>query len=265
MIPILPVYIVAFIFGACIGSFLNVCIYRIPAGVSIIHPGSSCPRCQTMIPFYDNIPILGYLVLMGKCRSCHAPIAIRYPAVELLTGLFALACSMVFGPTLQALVTFVFIATLIVVTFIDLDHRIIPDCISLPGIPIFFLAALTIPSVTWQDSAIGILAGGGALFSVAWGYQLMTGREGMGGGDIKLLAMIGAMVGWQGVLFTLFAASTIGTVIGILAMIRSGKGMRLAIPFGPFLAIGAVIYLFFGHPLIVWYANLLSQTGPTIR
>ena len=137
--------ILAFIFGACIGSFLNVCIYRIPAALSIVHPGSSCPHCKTMIPFYDNIPILSYLLLMGKCRNCEATIAIRYPFVELLGGLFALACALVFGPTLHGLVVFTFIATLIVVTFIDLDHRIIPDTISLPGIPLFFLAALAVP------------------------------------------------------------------------------------------------------------------------
>ena len=253
----LPLSILAFIFGACIGSFLNVCIYRIPAGASIVHPGSSCPRCKTMIPFYDNIPIVSYLILNGKCRTCSIPIAMRYPLVELLTGLFALACSLAFGPSLHALVVFIFIATLIVVAFIDLDHRIIPDSISLPGIPLFFLASLAVPTVTWQASALGILAGGGSLFAVAWGYQLIAGREGMGGGDIKLLAMIGAMIGWRGILFTLFAASAIGTLVGILAMIRSGKGMKLAIPFGPFLALGAVIYQFFGEAIIVWYLNLL--------
>jgi len=249
--------ILAFIFGACIGSFLNVCIYRIPAALSIVHPGSSCPRCKTMIPFYDNIPIFSYLLLMGKCRHCEAPIAIRYPFVELLGGLFAVACVLSFGPTLHGLVVFAFIATLIVVTFIDLDHRIIPDTISLPGIPLFFLGALAVPTVTWQASAIGIVAGGGSLFIVAWVYQFMTRREGMGGGDIKLLAMIGAMIGWQGILFTLFAASAIGTIVGLLAMIRSGKGMKLAIPFGPFLAMGAIIYLFCGEALISWYFNLL--------
>ncbi|WP_319409663.1 prepilin peptidase [uncultured Desulfosarcina sp.] len=254
----LTVYILAFIFGACIGSFLNVCIYRIPAALSIVHPGSSCPRCKTMIPFYDNIPILSYLLLMGKCRSCGASIAIRYPLVELLGGLFALACTLSFGPTIHGLVVFAFIATLTVVTFIDLDHRIIPDSISLPGIPLFFLAAMAVPTITWRASAIGIVAGGGSLFVVAWVYQLITGREGMGGGDIKLLAMIGAMIGWQGILFTLFAASAIGTLVGMLAMIRSGKGMKLAIPFGPFLAMGATIYLFFGEALIFWYVNLLA-------
>ena len=258
MSPILPISLLAFTIGACIGSFLNVCIYRIPAGMSIVHPGSKCPRCEKEISFYDNIPIISYLVLMGKCRYCKTAIPIRYPLVEALTGIFAMASVVAFGPTVHALVAFAFIATLIVVAFIDLDHRIIPDRISLPGIPIFFLAALAVPNLTWQASAIGILVGGGSLFVVAWGYQLMTGREGMGGGDIKLLAMIGAMVGWRGILFTLFAASAIGTLVGVLAMIRSGKGMRLAIPFGPFLAIGAAIYLFFGNALILWYASLYA-------
>jgi leader peptidase (prepilin peptidase) / N-methyltransferase len=253
----LIVNILAFIFGACIGSFLNVCIYRIPAGLSIVHPASRCPQCKSPLPFYDNIPILSYLLLMGKCRKCKASIAIRYPFVEFLGGLFALACVLSFGPTLQGLVVFVFIATLMVITFIDLDHRIIPDTISLPGIPFFFLAAFAIPTVTWRASALGIAAGGGSLFAVAWVYQLVTGRQGMGGGDIKLLAMIGAMVGWQGILFTLFAASAIGTVVGILVMILSGKNMKLAIPFGPFLAMGAVTYVFFGSALIRWYVMML--------
>jgi leader peptidase (prepilin peptidase)/N-methyltransferase len=258
MLANLPMSIIAFVFGACIGSFLNVCIYRIPVGLSIVHPGSSCPRCRKTIPFYDNIPILSYLLLMGKCRACQAPIALRYPFIELLGGGFALASVHAFGMTLNGVVIFIFIATLIVVTFIDLDHRIIPDVISLPGIPIFFLASWGVPTVSWQSSAIGILIGGGSLFAVAWIYQLITGREGMGGGDIKLLAMIGAMIGWQGIVFTIFAASAIGTVIGILAMCRSGKGMRLAIPFGPFLSLGAVIYIFFGDRLIFWYLQILG-------
>ncbi|BBO79583.1 type 4 prepilin-like proteins leader peptide-processing enzyme [Desulfosarcina ovata subsp. sediminis] len=249
--------LIAFIFGACIGSFLNVCIYRIPAGLSIVYPGSTCPRCKTAIPFYDNIPIVSYLVLGRKCRTCKLPIAVRYPFVELLGGLFALACVRVFGPTLHGLVVFAFIAILIVISFIDLDHRIIPDVISLPGIPLFFVAAFAVPAVTWQARAIGILAGGGSLLAVAWGYHLFTGREGMGGGDIKLLAMIGAMIGWQGILFTLFAASAIGTLAGILAMLKSGKGMKLAIPFGPFLATGATLYIFFGDTLIEWYFHFL--------
>lgn len=257
MPSLFPLNILSFIFGACIGSFLNVCIYRIPAAVSIVHPGSSCPHCNTMIPFYDNIPIISYLLLRGKCRHCKTNIALRYPLVEFLGGMFALACMVAFGPTLHGLLLFIFIATLIVVTFIDIDHRIIPDVITLPGIPIFFIFAFAIPTITWLDSIIGILIGGGSLFCVAWLFHAVTGREGMGGGDIKLLAMMGAVVGWKGILFTIFAASAIGTVVGVLTMIKSSKNMRMAIPFGPFLSTGGILYLFFGRIIIDWYVNLL--------
>jgi leader peptidase (prepilin peptidase) / N-methyltransferase len=248
---------IAFMLGACIGSFLNVCIYRIPAALSIVHPGSRCPVCKTPIAFYDNIPIVSYLLLGARCRHCRTRIALRYPSIELLTGLCAVASVQGFGFDLQGLAIFAFIATLIVITFIDLDHRIIPDVISLPGIPIAFVIAFAVPAFSWQTRLIGIIAGGGSLWAVAWGYQRMTGREGMGGGDIKLLAMIGAMIGWHGVLFTLFAASAMGTLVGIGAMLASGKGMRLAIPFGPFLAAGAILYLFAGPMLIGWYLGLL--------
>jgi leader peptidase (prepilin peptidase)/N-methyltransferase len=253
----LLITILAFVFGACIGSFLNVCIHRIPAGRSIVRPGSHCPRCRQAVAGYDNIPLFSYLLLGGRCRHCRTPISLRYPLVELLGGLAAVACLSAFGPTLHALAAFSFVAVLMAVTFIDIDHRIIPDAISLPGIPLFFLASLTVPTMTWRASILGILAGGGSLLAVAWLYRAVTGRDGMGGGDIKLLAMIGAMVGWQGIVFTLFAASTLGTLVGLVAMIRSGKGMTLAIPFGPFLALGAVIDLFFGDKLIYWYLNLM--------
>lgn len=197
-------------------------------------------------------------MLMGKCRHCKTPISIRYPSIELLGGLSALACLRAFGPSLHGVLIFIFIATLIVVTFIDIDHRIIPDVITLPGIPIFFIFAFAIPTITWLESLMGILVGGGSLFSVAWLYHWFTGREGMGGGDIKLLALMGAIIGWQGILFTIFTASAIGTVVGLLTMIRSSKGMRLAIPFGPFLAMGGILYLFFGQAMIHWYIKLIA-------
>ena len=251
-------FVAAFVFGVCVGSFLNVCIYRIPAGLSIVRPGSHCPRCDTTIAFYDNVPIFSYLLLGGKCRNCKVPISLRYPLVELLTGLLASMCLWRFGPTFLGLTAFVFVAVLVVVTFIDVDHRIIPDVISLPGIPLFFFISLANPYLTWLESVWGIVIGGGILFTVAWGYQMMTGRDGMGGGDIKLLAMIGAMVGWKGVVFTLFAASVIGAMVGLFAMIRAGKDMRLAIPFGPFLSAGAILFLFFGNELIFWYVSVLN-------
>lgn len=245
----------AFIFGLCIGSFLNVCIYRLPLGQSIVRPPSSCPSCNTRIRWYDNIPLISYLMLRGRCRGCRAPISIRYPLVELLSGLAALAVALRFGPTLSCLVYFFFIAALLVITFIDIDHRIIPDSISIPGIPLGFIASFFLPDLSWTASALGILFGGGLLLGIAWGYRLITGKDGMGGGDIKLLAMIGAFLGWQGVLFTIMCASFIGTVAGLALMIRAGKGMKLAIPFGPFLALGAICYLFFGPAVISWYLH----------
>ncbi len=246
-----------FILGICIGSFLNVCIYRIPLKVSIVKPRSKCPRCNTPIAFYDNIPILSFILLRGRCRHCRASIGIRYPLVELLTGILTVCVFMFFGITLTGLVYFLLVLALITITFIDIDHRIIPDIITLPGIPIFFLAAVFLAHLSVINSLLGILAGGGSLYLVALGYHLLTGQEGMGGGDIKLLAMIGAGVGWLGVLFTIFAGSVIGCAVGIFLMIKNRKGMKLAVPFGPFLSLGAVLYLFYGPQWINWYLNLL--------
>ncbi len=254
-----PLFIKWYIFfaGLCIGSFLNVCIHRLPKGKSIVRPPSSCPACGALIRWYDNIPILSYVILHGHCRGCKASISIRYPLVELLTGLLAMITWARYGQGVPALIYFGFIVILIVITFIDLDHRIIPDIISLPGIPIGFIASFGLPAVTWADSLIGIAVGGGSLLAIAVGYQLLTGKDGMGGGDIKLLAMIGAFLGWKGVFFTIMASSFIGTVVGIAVMLRSGKGMKMAVPFGPFLAMGAILYLFLGPQIIGWYFGLL--------
>ena len=247
-----------FIFGLCIGSFLNVCIYRLPASKSIVHPRSMCSNCGALIASYDNIPILSYLWLKGRCRHCKTKISLRYPVVELLAGLFALGTYLKFGLTIEALIYYLFFAALMVVTFIDLDHRIIPDVITLPGIPIFFAAGLALPAITYKEALLGILIGGGSLFLVAWVYSLITKKEGMGGGDIKLLAMMGAIVGWKGVLFTIFVASLVGTLAGLAVMLQSRNGLKLAVPFGPFLSIGSITYIFFGTPLIAWYFNLLG-------
>ncbi len=256
---LLPYLIEIFIFlmGLCIGSFLNVCIYRLPESKSIVHPRSMCPNCDTPIPFYDNIPLFSYLWLKGQCRRCKVKISMRYPMVELLGGLVALGTYLRFGLTIETLIYYVFIAALLVVTFIDLDHRIIPDVITLPGIPICFAASFALPDITYKDALLGILVGGGSLFLVAWVYTILTKKEGMGGGDIKLLAMMGAIVGWQGVLFTIFVASLVGTLAGFAVMLQSRKGMKLAVPFGPFLSIGSITYIFFGTELVTWYLNLL--------
>ncbi len=251
--PSLLINIYIFLLGLCVGSFLNVCIFRIPAGRSIVRPASACPGCGASIRWYDNIPVLSYLILRGRCRHCASSISARYPMVELLTAFSALAVWLNFGWSAQTPIYFLFVAALLAITFIDIDHRIIPDEISLPGIPIGFALSFLLPQVRWYDPLLGILIGGGSLFTVAWVYQLLTGKEGMGGGDVKLLAMIGAFIGWQGVLFTIMASSFIGTLVGLVVMIRMHKGMKLAVPFGPFLAIGAIVYLFFGPQIIDWY------------
>ncbi|MCP3951224.1 MAG: prepilin peptidase [Desulfobacterales bacterium] len=250
--------VIVILAGLCIGSFLNVCIYRLPhPDQSIVFPGSKCPVCDTPIRFYDNIPVLSVLLLAGKCRHCKTPISLRYPLVELLSGLAALAVLLKFGYTLNALIAYLFIATMIVVTFIDIDHQKILDIITLPGIVLCFFCSFCVDWVSWQQSAMGILTGGGSLYLVAKIYFLLTGKMGMGGGDIKLLAMIGGLTGWQGVLFTIFAGSATGTVAGVI-LIGAGRftNFRLKIPFGPFLALGAVTYLFYGKPIFFWYIGL---------
>jgi leader peptidase (prepilin peptidase)/N-methyltransferase len=249
--------IFVFIFGLCIGSFLNVCIYRLPESKSIVHPRSMCPNCGALIRWYDNIPILSYIALRGKCRHCSVSIPLRYPVVELISGVFALGVYLKYGIRFEALIYYAFIATLLVITFIDIDHQIIPDVVTLPGIPIFFAASFALAQITFVESILGILVGGGSLFLVAWLYQLLTKKEGMGGGDIKLLAMIGAIIGWKGVFFTIFLASAIGTLTGLLIMLKTRKTMKLAVPFGPFLALGGISYILFGPQLINWYFNLL--------
>jgi len=248
--------IFSFLLGAAVGSFLNVCIYRLPAGESVVSPPSRCPACGARIRPWHNIPILGWLILRGKCRDCGAPISPRYPFVELLNGLLTLALFLKFGPSLTFLVLFVFCSALVAITFIDLDHQIIPDVISLPGIVVGFACSFVLPWLGWKSSLMGIVAGGGSLFLVAWLYELFTKKEGMGGGDIKLLAMMGAFLGWRSVPFIIFASSLIGSVIGVTFMLIQKKDGKLAIPFGPFLAAGAVLYIFYGKAIITWYLTL---------
>ena len=235
------------VLGAIVGSFLNVCIYRIPPGKSIVFPASHCPACEHPIKFYDNIPIISYIILRGKCRNCGEKISPIYPAIELLTAVMSLLLFRKYGLSFEYLFSFLFTCALIVITFIDLKHRIIPDVITLPGIPLFALAAIFFMDITLKSSLIGILAGGGCLYLVAFVYQLLTKREGMGGGDIKLLAMLGGFLGWQSLWFIIMASSLIGAVAGISAMICKGKDTKYAVPFGPFLSIAAVAYIFWGN------------------
>jgi leader peptidase (prepilin peptidase)/N-methyltransferase len=264
----------AFVFGACVGSFLNVCIHRLPADESVIRPRSRCPRCRTPIGWRDNIPLLSWLWLGGRCRACQEPIAGRYPVIEAITGLLAMLVCLRFGVTLHALVAFVFAAALVVVTVIDLDHRFIPDEVSLPGIVAGLAAAFLPGPPTPADALAGMLLGGGVLWAVAAGYQRATGVEGMGFGDVKLLAMIGAFLGWQAIPPILVIASVTGSLAGLVMIALGGRpalrrvtrrlgvaaagtfvrraARRTEIPFGPFLALGALVVLFLPDLALPW-------------
>ena len=246
-------HIISIVFGAMIGSFLNVCIFRLPKEESIVWPGSYCPHCKNPIKPYDNIPLVSYILLKGRCRHCHTAISFQYPLVEGITALASLILFIKFGLSLSYLFYFLFVAALIVITVIDLYHQIIPDVISLPGIGVGLIASLLIPEITLFNSLFGILLGGGSLFLVATLYHWLFKREGMGGGDVKLLAMIGAFLGWKAVLLTILLSSLVGSITGIIVMLSKGKDFKYAIPFGPFLSFGAVIALFYQNEIIFWY------------
>ena len=251
--------IFSFLFGLIIGSFLNVCIYRIPLKKSLITPPSSCPQCGKPVKFYDNIPIISYLLLRGKCRACRAPISIRYPIVELIVGLLSLALFFKYGLSPSYLFSFIFVAILVTISFIDLQHKIIPDVISIPGILLGIIVSIfAFGRISWLNSLIGTVGGGGFLFLVAVIFERITGKEGMGGGDVKLLAMIGAWMGWRALPFIILLASLTGIIIGGGALLLSGRGYRVRIPFGPFLSIGALIYFFYGTELVAWYFRILT-------
>lgn len=244
-----------FILGCCLGSFFNVVIYRLPAKLSIVQPGSHCPQCSRPIAFYDNIPLISYLILMGKCRHCRAPISFRYPMVEALTGTIALLLFQQYGFSMQLLGESIFVSLLILIAFIDLDTFTIPNILSLPGIAAGLAFSFLTPRLSWQDSLLGILLGGGFLYAVAVAYQFFRRQEGLGGGDIKLLAMIGAFLGSAGVLFTIMLASVVGAMAGIAVMRRTRAGLTAMVPFGPFLSLGAICYLVWGQSLVHWYVS----------
>ena len=235
------------LFGAMVGSFLNVCIWRIPLEQSIVFPASHCPVCSHAIRFYDNVPVLSYLILKGRCRDCHERISPRYPLIEALTGFLAFLLFWKYGLSIQLLCAFLFTASLIVVTFIDIDYQIIPDVITLPGIPLCFFAAVFVMGVPFWESLFGIIGGGGILYAFAIGYERLKKQEGIGGGDIKFLAMLGAFWGWKSLFFILLVSSCVGALIGIFLVLRFGRDMKYALPFGPFLVLGAVSYFFFGE------------------
>jgi leader peptidase (prepilin peptidase) / N-methyltransferase len=233
--------------GAAVGSFLNVCICRIPEGLSIVFPPSRCPHCGHPIRFYDNIPLISYLLLGGKCRDCRERISPRYPLVEVLTAVFAYLLFRRYGLTPAYPVVFLFICTLIVITFIDLDHQIIPHILTLSGIPVFAILAVLYLDLAVIDAFLGIMIGAGTLYFVAVYYEALTGREGMGGGDVNLLAMLGAFLGWQSLLLILLVSSLLGAVVGVALILAKGKDLRYAVPFGPFLCAAAVLDLFTGE------------------
>lgn len=257
MTSTLWLYLAVFAVGLVVGSFLNVCIVRLPNGRSIIWPSSHCVACEKAIAWFDNIPLLSFLILGGRCRQCQARISVRYPLIELLNGLGYIAILAKFGMTPSAMVYAVFLSALLVVTWIDLDHLIIPDVISLPGIIVGFVCAATILPVGWLNSVIGILLGGGILWGLAALSPHLFGKEGLGGGDIKFLAMVGAFLGWQPVLLTLFFASVAGSVIGIILLLFKVMERGHYIPFGPFLASGALVSLFFYREVLSWYFGMV--------
>jgi leader peptidase (prepilin peptidase)/N-methyltransferase len=253
-----PVVLLVFVtaFGAIVGSFLNVCIYRLPLGKSVVWPASACPRCSRALAWYENIPVLSYLALGGRCRTCHVGITLQYPIVEALTAsLFALAWWQ-YGPTPLLASRLVFGCALIVLFAIDLEHQLLPNAITLPGIAIgFVFSVFTEPG--WVASLIGIVAGGGVLYGIAEAYYRVRREEGLGMGDVKMLAMIGAFVGWKLMLVALMMASLSGSLIGVVVIARGRGGMKYALPFGTFLGLGAAAAATVGPAVLDWYMNFL--------
>lgn len=250
--------LVFFFLGLAIGSFLNVLIYRLPRGRSIVSPGSFCPKCEKPIRFYDNIPLISYILLRGRCRNCGSPISLRYPAVEVLTGgLFYLLVGLK-GLSAELLALIVLIGLLIAISLIDLDFQIVPDLLSIGGLLMGLgFSFFRNPHFYFRDALYGVLVGGGVLFLIAFGYELITKREGMGFGDVKLLAMIGSFLGVRGAIFSLIAGSFFGTIVGVALMVVKKKDLKYAIPFGPFLSLGALCFIFFGDNIIWWISKII--------
>ncbi len=283
-IPGLPLWlslILVVALGAIIGSFLNVVIHRLPREESIVFPNSRCPACTTAIKAYDNIPVISWLVLRGRCRSCSSPISARYPGVELLTGIMFGAVFLKDGFGYALPFDLIFITMLIALVFIDAEHMILPDAITFPGMVFAILARLALPYLTgspyfddlgpstlnllpgwpvWAVSlfgaGLGALAGGGLLWLVGWAWEKLRGIEAMGLGDVKMMLMVGAFLGWRLTLLTIFLGVISGSVTGILLMLkRRERNLQMLLPFGIFLGVGAVIALLGGKYLITWYAS----------
>lgn len=263
-------------FGACVGSFLNVCIYRIPRDESVVTPRSHCPHCGAMIPWYLNIPVLSWLCLRGKCASCKGPIAFRYTLVELLTAALFLAVFMkwvaphtlhvdpIWSPLLIP-IYWIFLGGLVLGTFVDFEHFIIPDSVTIGGMVVGPILSALVPAlhgekIWWmglRDSGIGLTVGFGLLFAVAWFGEKAFKKEAMGFGDVKLMGAIGAFLGWQATLFTVFVSSFLGSVVGLGLIVFRNAKMQSRIPFGPYLSVAALIWVFWGPALVRLYAKLL--------
>jgi len=234
------------VFGLIWGSFFNVCIHRMPREEDVVFKPSHCPKCDDRFPWYLNIPVLSYLFLKGRCRKCKKRISIQYPLVEIASAMLFLWVFTNYGWSWKFLFYIAFHSSLLIITVIDIHHRIIPDELSLGGIVVGFLACFLLKDITWLESLGGILIGGGAFFLVAFSYEYFTKREGLGGGDIKLLGMIGAWLGIKSILPVIIISSALGSIVGIGYMVVKKGNMKLAIPFGPFLAIAAFIFAFWG-------------------
>lgn len=254
-------YLSAFLLGSIVGSFLNVCIYRMPRNLSIISPSSRCPSCSTTIRPQDNIPIISFLILGGRCRYCKARIPARYPMVEFINGLMYALVALRFSIGWHTPALLAFCSAMLVIIFIDLDFQIIPDSVTIPGIIVGFIAgSLILPDPFERDSLLGLkgsltglISGGGLFYLIAILGHIAFRQEAMGGGDIKMMAMTGAFLGWKAVLLTTFSGSLLGSVAGIFLMVFRGKGRMAKIPFGPFLAAGAVLSLFYGQEMLAFY------------
>ena len=251
--------ITALLLGLVVGSFANVCVHRLPLGQSVVTPPSRCPACGTLIKAYDNLPVLGWLLLGGRCRSCRAPISWRYPVVEAANGLLWLALAYLHGPAPRTFVEMALVSALLVLSLIDLEHQILPDVITLPGIALG-LAASFLPGSAPAPLGAALAAAGGflAFAAVAKTYEKTRGIEGLGQGDWKLAAMLGAFLGWQKMLLTVLLASVAGTLVGLLAIGLRGRDMRYALPLGTFLGAAGVLAVFLGDSLLGWYRGLFG-------
>ena len=248
---------IVFAVGLVIGSFLNVYIYRLPMGLSVVWPGSRCTACSRTLSWFENIPVLSWLALRGRCRTCHVAISWVYPFVELITAVMFVGLYLMYGWTPLFAVRALFGCAMIVLFAIDYTHQILPNVITLPGIALGFAASFFLPP-GWTSSLVGVLIGGVFPFLVAEGYMRLRGREGMGMGDLKMFAMVGAFLGWRLVWVTLILSSLLGIAIGGTALLISRRGMGTRIPFGTFIAVSAMVCVLWEVPVLRAYETAVD-------